>query len=90
MILRVHAEGVELNNMDAGGTANPTTLTARDLEICAALERGLVEQGIFLAGIDIIGGQLIEVNVTSPTGLQEMSRFDQADYHHQIISAMEK
>ena len=90
VILRVHAEGVELNNMDAGGTANPTTLTARDLEICAALERGLVEQGIFLAGIDIIGGQLIEVNVTSPTGLQEMSRFDQADYHHQIISAMEK
>ncbi len=90
VILRVHAEGVELNNMDAGGTANPTTLTAQDLEICAALERGLVEQGIFLAGIDIIGGQLIEVNVTSPTGLQEMSRFDQADYHHQIISAMEK
>ena len=89
-ILRVHADGVELNNMDAGGTANPTKLNARDLEICAALEPGLVEQGIFLAGIDIIGGQLIEVNVTSPTGLQEMSRFDQADYHHQIISAMEK
>ncbi len=89
VILRVHAEGVELNNMDAGGTANPATLNDRDLEICAALEPGLVEQGIFLAGIDIIGGQLIEVNVTSPTGLQEMSRFDQADYHHQIISALE-
>jgi len=89
-ILRVHAEGVELNNMDAGGTANPARLDARDLEICAALAPGLVEQGIFFAGIDIIGGQLIEVNVTSPTGLQEMSRFDQVDYHHQIISALEK
>ncbi len=89
-ILRVHAEGVELNNMDAGGTANPAGLDARDLEICEALEPGLVEQGIFFAGIDIIGGQLIEVNVTSPTGLQEMSRFDQVDYHHQIISALEK
>lgn len=89
-ILRVHADGVELNNMDAGGVANPAKLNARDLEICAEIEPGLVRQGIFLAGIDIIGGQLIEVNVTSPTGLQEMSRFDQADYHHQIISALEK
>ncbi len=89
-ILRVHAEGVELNNMDAGGTANPARLDARDLEICAALASGLVEQGIFLAGIDIIGGQLIEVNVTSPTGLQEMSRFDRIGYHHQIIAALEK
>ena len=89
-ILRVHAEGVELNNMDAGGAPNPATLDARDLEICAALAPGLVEQGIFFAGIDIIGGQLIEVNVTSPTGLQEMIRFDQVDYHHQIISALEK
>ena len=89
-ILRVHADGVELNNMDAGGTANPAKLDARDLEICAALKPGLIEQGIFLAGIDIIGGQLIEVNVTSPTGLQEMSRFDRADYHHQIISALQK
>ncbi len=88
-ILRVHAEGVELNNMDAGGIPNPATLDARDLEICAALEPGLVEQGIFFAGIDIIGGQLIEVNVTSPTGLQEMSRFDQVDYHHRIISALD-
>ena len=88
-ILRVHADGAELNNMDAGGAANPAKLNARDLEICAAIEPGLVRQGIFLAGIDIIGGQLIEVNVTSPTGLREMSGFDQVDYHHQIISALE-
>ena len=43
----------------------------------------------FFAGIDIIGGMLIEVNVTSPTGLQEMSRFDGVEYHHRIIEALE-
>ena len=88
-ILRVHAEGVELNNMDAGGTANPSSLDDRDREICAALKQPLLEQGVFFAGIDIIGGMLIEVNVTSPTGLQEMSRFDQTDYHHRIVAALE-
>ena len=87
-ILRVHAEGAELNNMDAGGSAHPSGLDARDMEICSALKQGLVEQGVFFAGIDIIGGMLIEVNVTSPTGLQEMSRFDGVDYHLQMISAL--
>jgi glutathione synthase len=88
-ILRVHAEGVELNNMDAGGTANPTKLSQRDLEICAAVKAGLIEQGVIFAGIDIIGGMLIEVNVTSPTGLQELCRFSGIDYHHQIVAALE-
>ena len=88
-ILRVHAEGVELNNMDAGGTANPTTLTDRDLEICNSIKQGLLDNGVFFAGIDIIGGMLIEVNVTSPTGLQEMSRFNNTGYHHQIIAALD-
>ena len=88
-ILRVHADGVELNNLDAGGTANPTELTERDLEICAAMKPGLIEQGVFFAGIDIIGGMLIEVNVTSPTGLQELSRFSDTPFHHQIIEALE-
>jgi glutathione synthase len=88
-ILRLHAEGVELNNRDAGGSAYPASLDQRDLEICAAIKEGLIDQGVFFAGIDIIGGMLIEVNVTSPTGLQEMSRFNQEDYHHQIIAALE-
>lgn len=88
-ILRVHAEGVELNNMDAGGTPVPCELDQRDLEICAALKPGLIEQGVFFSGIDVIGGMLIEVNVTSPTGLQELSRFKQTDFHHQIIAATE-
>lgn len=88
-ILRVHADGQELNNMDAGGTPNPSTLSARDLEICRALGPALRDQGLYFAGIDIIGGMLIEINVTSPTGLQEMARFDGVDYHHRIIEELE-
>ena len=88
-ILRLHADDVELNNLDQGGTAHQITLSDGDLAICAALKDGLVEQGIFFAGIDIIGDKLIEVNVTSPTGLQELSKFNQQQYHHQIVAELE-
>ncbi len=86
-ILRLHAAGEELNNLDAGATAHPLQLTARDMDICTAVKPGLIEQGIFFAGLDIIGDQLIEINVTSPTGLQELCRFSGIDYHHEIIAA---
>ncbi|MGR3913330.1 MAG: glutathione synthase [Gammaproteobacteria bacterium] len=89
-ILRVHAAGKELNNLDAGGTAHPADLTARDLEICAAIKPMLIKQGIFFAGIDIIGGMLIEINVTSPTGLQELCAFDEQMYHHRVVEAVER
>jgi len=88
-ILRVHAEGAELNNLDQGGSAQPAPITERDQEICEAMRRDLVDHGVRFAGIDVIGGMLIEVNITSPTGLQEMSRFDQRDYHLRIIETLE-
>lgn len=88
-ILRVHADGVELNNLDAGATAHPTTITRQDAKICAAVKPGLLEQGVFFAGIDIIGNQLIEVNVTSPTGLQELCRFSGEDHHHRVVKGSE-
>ena len=87
-ILRLHQEGKELNNMDAGGKPHPTQLTPRDLEICAAIKPGLIREGIVFSGIDILGDKLIEINVTSPTGLQELCRFNGQPYHHQIIKAM--
>lgn len=89
-ILRVHAEGMELNNLDQGGEARPAELDARDLEICEAIGAGLIEQGIFYCGIDVIGGMLIEINVTSPTGLQELCRFSGRQHHHDIIAALER
>ena len=51
-------------------------LTARDREICAAIGPTLREQGLIFVGIDVIGDYLTEINVTSPTGLQEIARFD--------------
>ena len=88
-VLRVHAEGEELNNLDRGGQAVPTELVEVDYEICAAIKPGLVEQGIFFSGIDVIGGKLIEVNVTSPTCLQELCQFSGIQHHHNIIEKLE-
>lgn len=88
-ILRVSGEGAELNNLDQGGSAHPVEMTPRDIEICAALKDGLIREGIVFSGIDVIGGKLIEINVTSPTGLQEMSRFADTPFHHQIIERLE-
>ena len=88
-VLRLHAEGSELNNLDQGGTANPTTLTPRDLEICSVVGPALSAAGILFAGIDVIGGQLIEINVTSPTGLQEAARFAGEPLHHRVIEYLE-
>ena len=89
-VLRVHAEGQELNNLDQGGEAVPDELDDRDYEICEAIKPGLIEQGIFFCGIDVIGGKLIEVNVTSPTCLQELCQFSGIAHHHNIIQQLEE
>ena len=89
-ILRVHADGVELNNLDAGGRAVACELDADDLEICAAVKEDLISKGVIFCGIDVIGGKLIEVNVTSPTGLQELSRFSGIEHHNRFIERLEK
>ena len=88
-ILRVHAEGQELNNLDMGGKAIQVELDADDLAICAALKPSLIEMGVFFVGIDVIGGKLIEINVTSPTGLQELCQFSGIAHHHNMIKLLE-
>jgi len=88
-ILRVHAEGQELNNLDMGGEALQVELDEDDLAICAAIKPYLIEKDIFFVGIDVIGGKLIEINVTSPTGLQELCQFSGIDHHHHIIQRLE-
>jgi glutathione synthase len=88
-ILRLHADDAELNNLDQGGTAVATSLTDRDRVICRALGDDLRGHGVVFAGIDVIGGMLIEVNITSPTGLQEMTRFDGRRYHEEVIASLE-
>src|SRR6201996_903439 len=73
---RVPAEGEARSNMHVGGRPEKSPLTARDREICAAIGPTLRDQGMLFVGIDVIGDYLTEINVTSPTGLQEIARFD--------------
>jgi len=75
-INRVPALGESRSNMHVGGRPEASGLTARDREICAAIGPTLRAQGLIFVGIDVIGDYLTEINVTSPTGLQEIARFD--------------
>ena len=75
-INRVPAAGETRSNMHVGGRPEKVGLTARDLEICAAIGPLLREKGQVFVGIDVIGDYLTEINVTSPTGLQELQRFN--------------
>jgi glutathione synthase len=73
---RVPAAGDSRSNMHAGGRPEKTMLTAREREICAAIAPVLKQEGLLFTGIDVIGDYLTEINVTSPTGLQQIARFD--------------
>ncbi len=75
-VTRVPAIGEARANLHAGASAERAELTARDREICARIGPALKEKGLVFAGIDVIGDHLTEINVTSPTGLQEINRFD--------------
>jgi glutathione synthase len=75
VINRVPAQGEARSNMHVGGRAEPVELTARDREICARIGPLLREKGLLFVGIDVIGDWLTEINVTSPTGIQEVRRF---------------
>ncbi len=75
-INRVPAEGETRSNLHVGGRAEQIGLTARDREICDAIGPLLREKGQVFVGIDVIGDYLTEINVTSPTGIQELERFD--------------
>ena len=88
-INRVPAAGEARSNMHVGGRPEPTTLTDREKEICAAIGPELKKRGMIFVGIDVIGGFLTEINVTSPTGLQEIARFDGVHLERAIWDAIE-
>lgn len=73
---RVPAEGEARSNMHVGGQAVKSQLTEREREICEKIGPELKARGMIFVGIDVIGDYLTEINVTSPTGLQEIGRFD--------------
>jgi glutathione synthase len=89
-INRVPAEGETRSNMHVGGRPEPVALTERDREICARIGPTLRERGLLFVGIDVIGDWLTEINVTSPTGIQELERFDGTNAARLIWEAIER
>ncbi|MCG3266787.1 glutathione synthase [Yoonia sp. I 8.24] len=88
-INRVPAKGETRSNMHVGGRPEKVDLTDRDREICAKIGPLLREKGQVFVGIDVIGDWLTEINVTSPTGIQELERFDGVNIAEKIWQAIE-
>ncbi|HSV28104.1 MAG TPA: glutathione synthase [Candidatus Omnitrophota bacterium] len=86
---RVPMAGEARSNLHVGGRAMKAELTTRDREICDAIGPTLADRGLIFVGIDVIGGYLTEINVTSPTGIQEIDRFDDIRIESQIWDAIE-
>ncbi len=89
-INRVPAAGEARSNMHVGGRAEQSALTEREREICARIGPLLRAQGLIFVGIDVIGDWLTEINVTSPTGIQEIARFDGTDLAAEIWDSIER
>jgi glutathione synthase len=88
-INRVPAAGEARSNLHVGGRAEPAELSPRDMEICEAIGPTLQERGLIFVGIDVIGPYMTEINVTSPTGIQEISHFDDTNLAGNIWDAIE-
>ena len=87
---RIPGEGEIRSNLAVGGKAAKTELTAREEEICAAIGPELRKRGLLFVGIDVIGGEwLTEINVTSPTGIVAIDRFNGTDTPARIWEAIE-
>jgi glutathione synthase len=89
-INRVPAAGEARSNMHVGGRPEKTQLSDREREICARIGPVLKQRGLIFTGIDVIGGYLTEINVTSPTGIWEIRRFDGTDIAGLIWDAIER
>src|SRR5690606_27913500 len=89
-INRIPAQGEARSNMHVGGRPEKVGLTEREREICATIGPVLREKGLIFTGIDVIDGWLTEINVTSPTGIQELERFDGVNAAALIWEAIER
>ena len=88
-VLRVPSEEEHRGNIHVGGQCFRTDVTTRDREICAALAPLLRDDGLYFTGLDVIGNFLTEVNVTSPTGVQEINALDGVKLESQVIDFVE-
>lgn len=88
-VLRVPAEGESRANFHAGGRAEKAQIDDDDRRIIDTIAPRLRADGLFFVGIDVIGGKLTEINVTSPTGLQEISALDGVDYAARVLDRVQ-
>lgn len=88
-INRIPQKGEVRSNMHVGGQAVKSQLTSRERDICDAIGPALKAQGLIFVGIDVIGDYLTEINVTSPTGLQEINRYDNVKLEATIWDCLE-
>ncbi len=86
---RIPGQGDFRGNVAAGGTVEKTVITPRERELCAALAPILQREQLYFVGIDVIGERLTEINVTSPTMLQEISQLEQVDLADQVAVWLE-
>jgi len=86
---RIPQEGEARSNMHVGGRAVSSELTGREHHICATIGPDLKARGMIFVGIDVIGGYLTEINVTSPTGIQEINGFNDVKLEADIWDAIE-
>ena len=89
-VLRVPQAGEARANFHAGGRGEKAPLTKRELQICEAIGPILQDKGLIFVGIDVIGDYVTEVNVTSPTGIQEINQLDGISIESDIWDAIEK
>jgi len=89
-INRVPIQGEIRSNMHVGGKALQVDLTSRDLEICRTVGPLMKEKGQILVGLDIIGDMLTEINLTSPTGIQELERFNNINVAKKVWECLEE
>jgi len=89
-VLRVPLENEARSNIHVGGRVITADLTARDREICRVMAPSLKKMGLYLVGLDVIGNYLTEVNVTSPTGIQEINALNKVNVEEKVIDFIEK
>jgi glutathione synthase len=88
--LRVPRDDENRGNIHVGGNCVKAPVTARDREICRMLRPRLERDGLYFVGLDIIGNYMTEVNVTSPTGIQEINRLDGVVLESAVLDAVER
>ena len=89
-VLRVPAPDDARGNLHVGARAMPTKIEGRDLDIVGVVGPRLREAGHFFVGLDVIGGHLTEINVTSPTGIMEANALYHEEYETKVIEALER